>query len=333
MIGKYVDLNPIEKKHYDKFLRAIQQGDNTVFAPGIFKINIVQRIITVIAYEHPEIFYVDFQHIRCTSSPTGIIYYIRYTVRPAMRESAIRNMEVRIKEIQQQIEIKHGDTTADICRKVHNFLVKHVRYNYNALRNPDKFPEAFTITGVFEQREAVCEGIAKAFMLLAERAGVKVYLINGTSSREGLGHSVAHVWNIVKIDNNYAHIDVTWDLSLSETSKIARYDYFMIPDEWIKVDHDFSSTIKCLTDVETFFARKRCLIDGSKILRNYLERELKNKSSKLYFKIVGENGIPNDITSKVQKMVEKMVAQYSSGTYSIVMVPNIEQNVFFFRIE
>lgn len=44
-----------------------------------------------------------------------------------------------------------------------------------------------------------------------------------------------HAWNIVNIDGNYYHVDVTWD-DPDESDNI-NYDYFLISDEQMSTDH------------------------------------------------------------------------------------------------
>ena len=332
MFSHYMELSLFERKHYDKFLFAMQQGDFQVMAIGVCKLDTLQKIVTAINYDHPEILYVDFQHINCAVMPMGMVYHIQYLVSPIMRGVVIKDMEEWIEKVLVQAHIKKSDTVVDICRKIHNYLIKHVRYSYVALQNPERMPEAFTVKGVFESGEAVCEGISKAFKLLAERAGVDIYIMKGISSMKGMGQSIPHAWNVVKIEEGYAHIDVTWDLGISETSKFTRYDYFMVPDEWIQADHVFSNKLECVSAANTYFVRKKCLFNGIRPLKIYLEKKCKEKSSIIYFKIIGKNGFPDDITNKVQKLAEKMAIQSGSAYCSIIMIPNEEQNIFFFKM-
>ena len=45
------------------------------------------------------------------------------------------------------------------------------------------------------------------------------------------------MWNVVRIDGNYYHLDVTFDNSLSKDDVI-RYDYFNLSDSQIFKDHE-----------------------------------------------------------------------------------------------
>ena len=58
-----------------------------------------------------------------------------------------------------KLNIKEKDSDMDKCRKIHNYLINHVQYCYEALNNLEAYPEVYDIRGVFEESKAVCEGI------------------------------------------------------------------------------------------------------------------------------------------------------------------------------
>ena len=236
----YDELSFNEKKYYDKIYRAILNGEGSINLFGLFRMETLEKIIVALKYDHTEFFYVDFQQINCAIAPAGMIYYIHYTIRLSVRDMMNRNMESWIKTAINQMQLTGDETEAEIYKKVHNYIIRNIEYDYDALKNPDMYPEAFTVRGIFERKKAVCEGISKAFKLLCDRVGAKdVYVVEGISSREGFGNSIPHAWNIVKSGNKYSHIDVTWDLGSSSTCRYNRYDYFMIPDDWINIDHTY----------------------------------------------------------------------------------------------
>lgn len=322
-----------EKKQYDKLYHAILNGDSAVTFFGVFKIDALKRIIMAIKYEHVELFYIDFQRINYVVSPVGLIYYIHYISNPTNKMIMNQKMENWIAEAVEKMQITGQETEADIYRKAHNYLIRNIEYDYDALQNPNTYPESFTIQGVFERRRAVCEGISKAFKLLCSRAGAgNVYIIEGISSKEGFGSSIPHAWNVVKSGTDYSYIDVTWDLSSSKVCKHNRYDYFMIPDEWLKNDHIYESCFACRTCNQTYFVQQKSLISGTKSLKKFVEQKLQQKNLYLYFKIIGKNGIPNNIDNKIQDLVLNIVRQYARGSYSLEMTPNKAQHIYFYKI-
>ena len=180
----YDGLLPGEKKHYSKIYHAILSGDGSVTLLGVFKMDILEKIIIALKYDHIELFYVDFQRINCAIAPIGMIYYIHYIVRSDVRAIMNQNMENWISEAMREMQLTGNENEAAIYRKAHNYLIRNIEYDYDALQNPDSYPESFTVQGIFERKRAVCEGISKAFKLLCDRAGAgNVYVVEGTSSR------------------------------------------------------------------------------------------------------------------------------------------------------
>ena len=329
----YDGLLPGEKKQYNKIYHAILNGDGSVTLLGIFKMDILEKIIIALKYDHIELFYVDFQRINCAIAPIGMIYYIHYIVCPDVRAIMNQKMEIWISEAMREMQLTGNENEAAIYRKAHNYLIRNIEYDYDALQNPDAYPESFTIQGIFERKRAVCEGISKAFKLLCDRAGAgNVYVVEGTSSREGFGNSIPHAGNIVGFGTAYSHVDVTWDLGSSKVCRHNRYDYFMIPDDWIEIDHTYTSCIQCRTFDQSYFVQQHSLIVGNRTLKEFIEKKIRQKNSFLYFKVVGKNGIPDDIDDKIQNLVLGMIRQYSQGTYSLEMAHNKAQHIYFYKI-
>jgi len=326
-------LTSTEKKQYQRVITSIKNYDTCVNFSMYMNDDSVAKVISAVAYDHPELFYVDFKKIRYVRVPFGVAYYIDYSIKSVFLNDVINNLENKIIATLRELRIKESDSDMDKCRKIHNYLINHVHYCYEALSDPEAYPEAFNIRGVFEESKAVCEGISKAFKILADRLGVECLIASGMSAMEGFSEKIPHAWNVVKIGNQYSHIDVTWNLGSSESSKKIRYDYFMIPDKWIITDHDYTDLPECKTYTYSYFAQKQCIFDGIKTLKIYLEKEIKNGAQILYFKIIGKQDLPEDIADRIHKLVAKMISNYSTSSYSMELLPNYKQNVFFVKIK
>ncbi len=75
----------------------------------------------------------------------------------------------------------------------------------------------------------VCEGYARISNILYNTAGIESYYISG----------VGHAWNIVKVGNNYFHVDTTWD----DGDKIS-YDWFMKSDDEMRNSDEYHASWK-----------------------------------------------------------------------------------------
>lgn len=124
-------------------------------------------------------------------------------------------------------------------------------------------PYAATIYGALVKKKALCEGYAKAFSYLCNLAGIENVIVTGETY-------VKHVWNMVKIDGNWYHVDVTWDNSddglHKEKPNVVLYQYFMITDSIIRNNHIISDypteAPKATAMKENYFVR-----EGTEITR------------------------------------------------------------------
>lgn len=99
---------------------------------------------------------------------------------------------------------------------------------------------------VLKNREAVCDGYARLFKTLCDKAGIRSEIVNGYArsgfNRVGLHFISNHSWNAVYVDSNWRLLDVTWAsgyMTYSGYEFIKKYDdyYFMTPPEQFIRDH------------------------------------------------------------------------------------------------
>lgn len=125
-------------------------------------------------------------------------------------------------------------TEYDKAKAIHDWLVKNVEYDRSSPINE----ASYTADGVFDNHVAVCDGYAKAFLVLAERSGLEALRVTGTAVN-GSGSTENHAWNQVKIDGKWYNVDVTWDdpIVSADYGDNMRYVYFLIPDSELNKDH------------------------------------------------------------------------------------------------
>ena len=154
-----------------------------------------------------------------------------------------------------------------------------------------------------------------------------------------IGHSdksSGHAWNMVCINGKHAHIDVTWDISLSQTSKFYRYDYFCIPDVDSCEDHIMESDWKypkCNRNSGlNYFEDVGSLIKGLEHLRTYMKQELKKRPDYLYFKVYREPNLPNDLNEKIDEWFNCFLKKNLNCSWSYYSIINKEQLVFLYKL-
>ena len=81
----------------------------------------------------------------------------------------------------------------------------------------------------------VCEGYARAFKVLCDKAGIPCVLVDGkartsTSDEEGS----AHMWNYVQLGNNWYGVDVTWNDPVGGSGAVSGFEN----ERWLLVGAD-----------------------------------------------------------------------------------------------
>lgn len=116
---------------------------------------------------------------------------------------------------------------------IHDALVDSVEYDFDVAESDDATADAFNIYGALVKKKAVCSGYACATKMLLNRVGIQCRTVVGMSKNTG------HMWNQVKINGNWYHLDVTWNDSPAGTDGVlyVRYHYFNLNDELIKKNH------------------------------------------------------------------------------------------------
>ena len=99
------------------------------------------------------------------------------------------------------------------------------------------------MTSVFLDKESVCAGYSRAFQYLCKKAGIECAYIEGKAYGFQNVNEEAHAWNLVKLDDKYYWVDVTWGDPVSEDEKYDKtYSYFCAGDEEFFKTHDPAPT-------------------------------------------------------------------------------------------
>jgi hypothetical protein len=144
-------------------------------------------------------------------------------------EDYVRDYNVSIKKANELLYgIEGNDSLSDVEKALllHDRLALSCEYDVVNLENDTLPNQVFNMYGVFGEGVAVCMGYALAYDYLLERVGIKS---NYCSSQR-----MNHAWNVIYIDNEPYHVDVTWDDITNDVSGQVFHDNFLRSTEGIK---------------------------------------------------------------------------------------------------
>lgn len=120
------------------------------------------------------------------------------------------------------------DTAYQKEKKIHDYLVDNVTYTKKDSSNEHAAYKALI------EGECVCDGYSRAMKLLCDLSDVECKLIRGTSKGN-------HMWNMVKLDGNWYHLDVTFDDKEESGFEDGYYAYFNNTDDMISFNHKWNT--------------------------------------------------------------------------------------------
>lgn len=92
----------------------------------------------------------------------------------------------------------HGQFSGEAYpRQIYDWMLTQVEYCRRAVNSQNAY-------GALVQRQAVCKGIAKGYQLLMAAGNIDCILVEGT-----LDGQTKHVWNMIRYDGSWKHVDVT----------------------------------------------------------------------------------------------------------------------------
>jgi hypothetical protein len=161
---------------------------------------------------------------------------------------------------------------------LHDYIVNSTTYDYEChQRDTLSSDDAFEEYGCLVLGKAVCEGYSEAMKLLCDLAGVECMIIEGESIETAIGHA----WNIIKIDGEYYHLDVTNDDAITGNGmEVLTYIYFNLTDsEMMKFNKwDTSLYPQCTSTRNNYYHKYSLVADSTEELGRFLTAAIEKHS-------------------------------------------------------
>lgn len=208
----------------------------------------------------------------------------------------------------------------DTVLAIHDELVRNTQYQYDGKLS-------HSIVGPLLFGRGVCDGFSKALKFILDELSIPCFVVSGTATDPQTGSNESHAWNIVKIDNSWVHIDLTFDATISQSS-IIRHDYFGLTAQMVSRDHQFNVAfypVSSNTSLEYYHKQKLIVTDKKKVPALLMEL-LSNNEHSITFRLETKDYCA-DYSNKIMQQVSTLLSQRGISA-SITLHYNVAQSVY-----
>lgn len=170
---------------------------------------------TINNYVHP---YNSYKHIETSYYKTG---KVEISIEKTYSENKINTINKKVDYIINDI-IKDEKDTNTMIKLAHDYIVNNTKYDSNRSDKNISEYDSDTAYGALIEGYALCGGYTDSMAIILDRLNIKNFKIASDS----------HIWNAVNMNNEWYHLDLTWDDPVtSDNSDILEYNFFMITTE------------------------------------------------------------------------------------------------------
>lgn len=240
-------LNDDQKEAYYAVLNHIDEMPEKIRIPKLSGKEL-NELFSALTLDNPRLFCIGS---KCTIISVGSLSYFKvdYTMSPEDYRRALAETDARADAVIASLTSPADQWQTE--REVHDAIIAGAEYLFE--EDNDDCASAY---GALVQGKASCEGYSRALKFILDKAGIESHLISGTGT-DAQGESGSHMWNAVRINGVWCHLDVTWDDPVG--GAYTDYSYFNVTDEEINLDHsDWHFAHKCISNSQSYYY-SRCL--------------------------------------------------------------------------
>lgn len=154
-------------------------------------------------------------------------YKIGITINKAYSDNEIEEINKVIDKVINE-SITNSMPPREKIKIIHDYIIDNTEYDKLKYENKDDTTyKSNTAYGVLIEGYGTCNGYADAMAIFLDKLNIINYKISNDE----------HIWNLVYLDGNWYHLDLTWDDPISENN-INRDTYFLITTETLELIND-----------------------------------------------------------------------------------------------
>lgn len=238
----YNQLTSTQKSVYERLFNAAKNYEGRVDITALkVKADDFDKAFWAFDYDNPQFLTLGSGYSYYYYPSTG--YLQSFTIKYGRTDSEVKAIQQKfdttIKSVVDAAKSQFSDYAK--LKYIHDWIVNNTDYT---LTGPAYKSEA---DGAVVYGKALCEGYSKTFMYMAQELGFDCICVVGNANDS------AHMWNMVKLDGSWYHVDVTFDDPImSNGSKMLSHDYFLLSTYQIRSTHTINNPINVPTATRSY---------------------------------------------------------------------------------
>ncbi len=199
----------------------------------------LQACFSNVRHDHPEYFYLSNHYSLVSIGDDYVAVVPKYT----MEQDKIDPIREKIEqECENVVGILRDDMTdVEKLLAIYDYFCIHYRYDEKHLESDPIHKDSYNLMGVMVNKMGVCQSYAFAYEFVLTRLGYECTTVTSDTMN--------HMWNLVKLDDKWYHVDVTWGDPTSDRCGNVSHKYFLISDETISDSqhghYGWSASVQC----------------------------------------------------------------------------------------
>lgn len=189
-----------------------------------------QNLLTHINnFVHP---YSSFSNIKTSLTEAGeITIEVEYLYTDKQKQEINDKIKQIIEEnISEELEIY------DKIKIFHDYIINTTKYDVIRNERGDSIYNSYIAYGPLMEGYATCNGYTDVMAIFLSQLNIPNYKIATTPSTEEVE---GHVWNAVYLNNEWLHLDLTWDDPVSNDGQdYLQHKYFLVNNEELEEADD-----------------------------------------------------------------------------------------------
>lgn len=235
----YSVLNENEKIVYEEIYSTIKHMDENTELSTL-DTQLIEKIFKCVMNDHPEFYYVEgYTYMTYTRNDKVVKLEITGTYSKTKEECEILNAQIENAVTKCFSGMPVGASDYEKVKYIYEYIINTTEYNLDSVEHQN-------ICSVFLHGESVCMGYAKAMQYLLLKQDILCTIVNGTAQQ-----GEEHAWNLILLEGQYYHLDVTWGdnsyiVSNEETTQagMPNFGFFCVPTEEISKTHKINTVVE-----------------------------------------------------------------------------------------